>query len=104
EFLIAGIEGFERAGQFQYISLPGGEAAIREPWKTAVSYVMHADRDRTLDNLQKVGFLQKYGQDTLKKLMLVIQSQELSPLASGAGRLFDAVSALIDICDTNTFE
>ena len=104
EFLIADIEGFERAGQFQYISLPGGEAAIREPWKTAVSYVVHADRDRTLDNLQKVGFLQKYGQDTLKKLMLVIQSQELSPLASGAGRLFDAVSALLGICDTNTFE
>ena len=42
EFLIAGIDGFERVGQFKYIPLPGGEAAIREPWRTAVSYVADA--------------------------------------------------------------
>ncbi len=36
EFLVADIGGFERLGQFKYIPFPGGEAAIREPWKTAV--------------------------------------------------------------------
>jgi hydrogenase maturation protein HypF len=104
EFLIAGIDGFERVGQFQYVPLPGGESAIREPWRTAVSYVLQADPEGALDHLQKIGFVQKYGQDTIKNLLIVIRSQELSPLASGAGRLFDAVSALLGICDTNTFE
>ena len=40
EFLVADVGGFERVGQFKYIPLPGGEAAIREPWKTAVSCIV----------------------------------------------------------------
>ena len=56
------------------------------------------------DYLDQIGFVRKYGKDTLEKVMAIARSQELSPLASGAGRLFDAVSALLDICDRNTFE
>jgi hydrogenase maturation protein HypF len=104
EFLIADIEGFERVGQFQYIPLPGGEAAIREPWKTAVSCIEAAAGTAAWDYLDQIGFVRKYGKDTLEKVMAIARSQELSPLASGAGRLFDAVSALLDICDRNTFE
>jgi hydrogenase maturation protein HypF len=104
EFLIADIDGFERAGQFQYVSLPGGETAIREPWKTAVSYVIDATGDKAWEYFDKIGFIQKYGKDTLGKVVMVARSRELSPLASGAGRLFDAVSALLGICDRNTFE
>ena len=104
EFLVADIDDFERAAQFHYIPLPGGEAAIREPWKTAVSYVMHAAPDEALENLMKLSFVQKYGREIIEKLMLVVKSQELSPLASGAGRLFDAVSAILGVCDKNTYE
>ena len=104
EFLIADIEGFERVGQFQYIPLPGGEAAIREPWKTAVSCIGTAAGAAAWDYLDQIGFVRKYGKDTLEKVMTIARSQELSPLASGAGRLFDAVSALLNICDRNTFE
>jgi hydrogenase maturation protein HypF len=104
EFLIADCNGFERVGQLQYIPLPGGEAAIKEPWKTAVSYVLEADGANAMASFEKIGFVQKYGRDTIQQLMLVCRSQELSPLASGAGRLFEAVSALLGICDKNTFE
>jgi hydrogenase maturation protein HypF len=104
EFLIADIDDFERAGQFKYIALPGGESAIREPWKTAVSCILNAAGDRAGDYLNKAGFLKKYGGETLEKVMMVARSRELSPLASGAGRLFDAVSALLGLCDRNTFE
>lgn len=104
EFLLAGIEGFERVGQLQYIPLPGGEAAIKDPWKTAVSYALDAVGDGALAYLERAGFVQKYSENAIKQLMLVCRSHELSPLASGAGRLFDAVSALLGICDKNTFE
>jgi hydrogenase maturation protein HypF len=104
EFLIAGIDDFQRAGQFRYIPLPGGEAAIREPWRTAVSFVMTAAGERAFECLESTGFVGKYGQETIRQIMTVVLSHELSPLASGAGRLFDAVSALLGICDRNTFE
>ena len=104
EFLIADIGGFDRVGQFKYVSLPGGEAAIKEPWKTAVSYVTDAAGDKAFDCLERAGFIKKYGREAIEKLMIVARSREFSPLASGAGRLFDAVSALLGICDRNTFE
>jgi len=104
EFLIAGIDGYERVGQFKYVSLPGGEAAIKEPWKTAVNYVLDAAGERGRDYLERMGFAKKYGSETIEKLIIVARSREFSPLASGAGRLFDAVSALLGVCDRNTFE
>ncbi len=105
EFFVADIDGFEREGHFKYVALPGGEAAIREPWKTAVSFVMAAAAgDKAREYLQRAGFFHKYGKESIEQVMLVARSPEFSPLSSGAGRLFDAVSALIGVCDLNTFE
>ena len=104
EFLIADIDGFERVGQLKYVPLPGGEASIREPWRTAVSILLAADKDKAWEMLEGMGFVQRYGQGMLEQVAKVALSPELSPLASGAGRLFDAVSALLGVCDRNTFE
>lgn len=104
EFLIADINDFERVGQYKYIRIPGGEAAIREPWRTAISYVMDAFSDKAYDYLVRTGFAEKHDGDSIRQVMTVAGSAELSPLASGAGRLFDAVSALLGVCDRNTFE
>jgi hydrogenase maturation protein HypF len=104
EFLVADIDGFERAGQFKYIPLPGGEAAIREPWKIAVSYLIDAAGEKAWDLLEQAGLIRKYGKETIEQVMIVSRSRDFSPLSSGAGRLFDAVSSLIGICDRNTFE
>lgn len=104
EFLLADPKGFERVGHFGYIPLPGGEMAIREPWRTGVSYVWDAAGDEAMDYLEAIGFVEKYGRENIKRILKVIASPELSPLSSGAGRLFDAVSALIGLCDRNTFE
>ena len=104
EFLLADIAGFERVGQLKYIPLPGGEAAIREPWRMAVSYLADAAGSQASELLSAIGFTERYGQTSLKQVLRIAGSKELSPLSSGAGRLFEAVSAMLGVCDRNTFE
>ncbi|MBI4684644.1 MAG: carbamoyltransferase HypF [Nitrospirae bacterium] len=104
EFLIADISGFKRAGHFKYIPLPGGEMAIKEPWRTATSYIRNIAGDESLQYLKSIGFIEKYGTDRLNDILKILDNRDFSPLSSGAGRLFDAVSAILGICDKNTFE
>jgi hydrogenase maturation protein HypF len=104
EFMIADIHGYERAAHFQYVPLPGGETAIREPWRTAVSYLVEAEGGDAFERLAALGFSERYGADLVKRVMQLIPLRQFSPLSSGAGRLFDAVSALLGLCDRNSFE
>lgn len=104
EFLIADLYGFERAGHLKYTPLPGGENAIREPWRTAVSYIRDAAGGDVMACLESAGFLQRYGVREIETLLKVIGIRQFSPLSSGIGRLFDGVSAMIGVCDLNTFE
>jgi hydrogenase maturation protein HypF len=104
EFLIADIKGFNRAGHLKNIPLPGGEGALKEPWRIAVSYIKDCAGDKTGEYLKSAGFLKRYGEHKIKDILNIIDKRRFSPLSSGAGRLFDAVSALIGICDKSTFE
>jgi len=104
EILIADINGFKRAGHFKYIPLPGGEVAIKEPWRTAVSCIKDIAGDEAMHYLESIGFVKKYGAEKLKDILKIIDKRPFSPLSSGAGRLFDAISAILGICDRNTFE
>lgn len=104
EFLIADIEGFKRAGHFKYIPLPGGEVAVREPWRIAVSYVKDFAGEDVIQYLRLISFIDKYGEKKIKDLLQILDRRQFSPLTSGAGRLFDAVSAIIGLCDYSTFE
>ncbi|MGB9714911.1 MAG: carbamoyltransferase HypF [Thermodesulfovibrionales bacterium] len=104
EFLIADINGFKRAGHFRYIPLPGGEIAVREPWRTAISYIWNTAREQTMYYIDCLGFPDRYGIEQINKILKIINEKQFSPLSSGAGRLFDAVSSMLGICDRNTFE
>jgi hydrogenase maturation protein HypF len=105
EFLLCDLHGFERAAHFKYIPLPGGERAIKECWRTAISYIagcgMREDLCKILDS---IGFVARYGSDRIENIVKILDKRQFSPLSSGAGRLFDAVSALCGVCDINTFE
>ncbi len=104
EFLVADLDGFRRAGHLEYVPLPGGESAIREPWKIAVSYVKSAAGDEALEYLRPTGLVGQFGRDAVDNVIRICGMPEFSPLSCGAGRLFDAVSALIGVCRNNTFE
>jgi hydrogenase maturation protein HypF len=104
EFLVADALGFKRVGHIGCVPLPGGEGAVREPWRTAVSYVKAAFGEEALGCLERIGFLERYGRERVEKMLRILDIKEVSPLSSGAGRLFDAVSAVLGICGVSTFE
>ncbi len=104
EFLIADIKGFKRAGHISYVPLPGGEMAVREPWRIALSYLSGAVGADVWDYIGPTGFIEKYGRERIDEILKISLMRDFSPLSSGAGRLFDAVSSLIGVCDRNTFE
>jgi len=95
EVLIADYKNFERAAHFEYIPLPGGAAAIHEPWRMAASYLgHHFGRDfLKLD----IPFVHQLEHTKTNLLLRMIEQGINSPLTSSCGRLFDAVAALIGI-------
>jgi hydrogenase maturation protein HypF len=105
EFLIAHSRGFRRAGHLKCIPLPGGEAAVREPWRVAVSYLRDAFGTKDfLKRIEPTGLCDRFGSKAIEDVLKITGNNLFSPLSSGAGRLFDAVSAILGICDHNTFE
>jgi len=105
EFLIADTKGFKRAGHLKQVPLPGGEMAVREPWRLAISYLKEAyGTDELAPHIGPTGFLKKYGGKKTDDILRLADNRDFSPLSSGAGRLFDAVSAMMGVCDRNTFE
>lgn len=100
ELLVADLIGFERVGAFESVPLPGGTQAIRQPWRMAASYLkaahgedVPADLDVTRRNVRHW--------DTI---LQIASRREHSPLTSSAGRLFDAVAALIGVRDVVRYE
>ncbi|HEV2175564.1 MAG TPA: carbamoyltransferase HypF, partial [Nitrospira sp.] len=88
EVLIAGYKDFERAAHFEYVPLPGGAAAIHEPWRMAVSYLAH-HFGSNLKSL-KLPFLREISDAKLDLVLRIIDRGINSPLTSSCGRLFDA--------------
>ena len=114
EFLVCRINGFIRVAHFNYIPLPGGEMAIKECWRTAVGLVVSALSTKesgperlnaaVMESLDATGFIDRYGRQRVETIVKLAGNRQFSPLSSGAGRLFDAVSALSGVSDRNTFE
>jgi hydrogenase maturation protein HypF len=105
EFMVCDLRGFERVGHFRYTSLPGGEMAIREPWRIAVSYLNQAFKGVDIERrLSDIGFIKKFGRHKIEAVLKILDNPNFSPLSSGAGRLFDAISSLAGICHESTYE
>ena len=94
EFLLADWRSFQRAGHLEYVPLPGSEAAIKKPYRMALSYLYTLlGESFSLEGLP-LGKLAPIELDIIKQQL----KQGINcPLTSSAGRLFDAVSALIGV-------
>jgi len=102
EVLLADYNDFERAAHFEYIPLPGGAAAIHEPWRVALSYlVKHYVKDLSSLDLP---FLRDIDERRRHVIQQMIDRQVHSPRTSSCGRLFDAVAALTGIRSTVNYE
>ncbi|MGH9881928.1 MAG: carbamoyltransferase HypF [Pyrinomonadaceae bacterium] len=102
EVLLASYEGFERAAHFEYVPMPGGAAAIHEPWRMAVSYLAHHFGREFLK--MKLPFVERLDPQKLDLLLQIRDRRVNSPLTSSCGRLFDAVAALVGIRQRVNYE
>ena len=88
ELLWASLERYERLAHLDPVPLPGGEAAIHEPWRMAASYLEAADRPVPFERWPEVR-----------------QSLRVNaPVSSGMGRLYDAAAALLGVREEVSYE
>ena len=92
EILIADFKSFERAGHLDYVGMPGGDQAIHEPWRMAVSYLWSAFGEEWRDHAP-AKLLGNVEPVKIKFVEQLLRAGRL-PGTSSCGRLFDAVAAL----------
>jgi len=96
EFLVADRCDFERVAHFKAYRLPGGDKAVVEPWRMALSVLMTEGLDGEIPRR-----VPTFKWHLVQKM---VQAGFNSPLTSSAGRLFDAVAAILELCDGATYE
>ncbi|MFH1581970.1 MAG: carbamoyltransferase HypF [Pseudomonadota bacterium] len=102
EILIVEDSEFRRAAHLSYVPMPGGAAAIKQPWRMAVSYLCDAfGEDFAGYNLPLFGQLDD---SKVKFIVEMISKKVNSPLTSSLGRFFDGIAAIIGIRNTVFFE
>ena len=99
EFLVAGYRSFERRGHLQYLPLPGGDAATRNPYRIALAYLY-----RCLGEIPALPFLAAVPPEEIQVVRKMLDQGINTPLTSSCGRLFDAVSALLGVCLQASYE
>jgi hydrogenase maturation protein HypF len=95
ELLVGDLISVERAGHLWPVRMPGGEQAIREPWRMACSWLsaLHSDALPPLPSTLRADV----DNLTWRRVVLLARSGIASPWTTSAGRLFDALAALCGI-------
>jgi hydrogenase maturation protein HypF len=99
EFLLCSATGFERIGHLRPFRLPGGEAAIDEPWRVAIALLQECDgflKESALHHFQQELVADsRIGSQRLQTVQQIARKEQFSPLTTSAGRSFDAVASML---------
>jgi hydrogenase maturation protein HypF len=96
EFLVARYAGFERRGHLRYVTLAGGDAAVREPWRAALGYL--------IDTFGATARIEGVPEARVRVVRRMIETGVNTVRTSSCGRLFDAVAAIIGLRTAVNFE
>jgi hydrogenase maturation protein HypF len=97
EFLVGDYRHFRRAAHLRYVGMPGGEQAIREPWRMAVAHLVDAETNNSM-------LESRFAPGALRAMKTMLERHFQTPSTSSAGRLFDAVAALAGVRDRVSYE
>jgi len=101
EVLVCDLAGYERVAHLEYVPMPGGAAAVREPWRMAAVYLQAAFGSGAAElDLEFVHRTASRWPPILKMAAGGLNS----PLTSSAGRLFDAAAALAGLAGSVSYE
>jgi len=102
EFLVCDYSGYRRAGTFKPVALPGGAAAVKQPWRNAYAHLMAemswGEFSMNFSDLNLFTRLSDIPRDTLDAM---IKTGTNTPLASSCGRLFDAAAVIAGLAWDN---
>jgi hydrogenase maturation protein HypF len=99
EALVADFSSFERISHLQYMPIAGGDAAIRQPARIAAAYQLALFGEIVDRRLR-----QRLGLERARILGKMLSRGINTVHTSSCGRLFDAVAALLEVCDEATYE
>jgi hydrogenase maturation protein HypF len=97
EFLVGDFRSVRRAAHFRAVPMPGGERAIREPWRMALAYLLHAGEAADLVE-------RRISSDELRIVRQQLERRVNAPLTSSCGRLFDGIASLLGRRDRVSYE
>ncbi len=103
EFFRVTGSGYERVAHWRPFRLPGGEAAIREPRRTALG-LLYEIYGAAAFEMAQVPAVAAFAQSELRPVRVMLTRQVNSPLTTSVGRLFDAVSAVTGVRQRTRFE
>jgi hydrogenase maturation protein HypF len=102
EFLLADFNGYKRVAHLKYVPMPGGEMAIKQPWRMALSYLYACWGEDFLNlDLEFTRKVSRAKWETIKKM--IDQNINVFPTSS-VGRFFDCISVLLNWRDQTNYE
>ncbi|MGW8846318.1 carbamoyltransferase HypF [Streptomyces xiamenensis] len=106
EILVADLRRYRRVGRFGRAPLPGGEAAVRSPFRMALGYLLAAEElGSPAPEPALLRALADRGRpDEVESVRQLLARGVNCPVASSAGRLFDAAAAVLGLADTISYE